>query len=54
LAKKEAECTTELWVYMVEPFRRVVCDSNCGSRIKEEEQRGVQKNNLRLEQALRS
>jgi len=52
--EKGSECSTELWVYMVEPFSRVVCDSNCGSRIKEGEQRDVRKNNLRLEQALRS
>ena len=49
-----AECSIELWVYMAETFRRVVYDSNCGSRIKEGEQREVLKNNLRLEQALRS
>ena len=54
LVKTGAERSIELWVYMVEPFRHVVYDSNCGSRIKEGEQREVRKNNLRLEQALRS
>jgi hypothetical protein len=45
------ECSTELWVHMVERFRRVVYESDYGSRIKGEEPRQVRRNNLRLAQA---